>query len=410
MTGRDPWIRALVVVLLLIAAVYLAGLLWQVASQFSDLILLFVLAWVISFVLEPVVVALQVHVGLPRSLAVLGTYLIVLVSACFAIIQLVPRLSAQMVQVVNDLPVYAEWLNLQLLELQAWLAHQGVLVAPEMLFDQREIMRRVEAFGPQVVANSVVLATSLANLLFQVLIVLILSYYFTLDGQRIATAALLALPAAYRDEARYFLASVNRAFGGFLRGQLAQAAIAGLGTAVIMSIAGLKFVLLTSVACGLLMLIPFIGPFAAILLPALVAAVTQPDRLLPTIAALFIQQQIVVNVLAPRLLSQTTGLHPLLVFVGVLGGAKLAGAWGAIFGVPIIAVISTMVSFYHATVEDRQARLRHAASALPAEPWPERPTTEATSAVRPEHVPTAGSPPALADDGPHQSRKEIPAS
>ena len=64
------------------------------------------------------------------------------------------------------------------------------------------------------------------------------------------------------------------------------------------------------------------------------------------------------NVLAPRILSRQVGLHPLLVFFAVLTGARVAGVWGAIFGVPIVAVFTTMVSFYRANQEERVARLQ----------------------------------------------------
>ncbi len=64
------------------------------------------------------------------------------------------------------------------------------------------------------------------------------------------------------------------------------------------------------------------------------------------------------NVLAPRILSHQVGLHPLLVFFAVLTGARVAGIWGAIFGVPIVAVLTAMISFYRAGHEERVARLQ----------------------------------------------------
>jgi predicted PurR-regulated permease PerM len=73
--------------------------------------------------------------------------------------------------------------------------------------------------------------------------------------------------------------------------------------------------------------------------------------------ALLALQQVIFNVLAPRIFSQQVGLHPLLVFFAVLAGARVAGVWGAIFGVPIVAVLVTMISFYRATQEERAARL-----------------------------------------------------
>jgi predicted PurR-regulated permease PerM len=66
-----------------------------------------------------------------------------------------------------------------------------------------------------------------------------------------------------------------------------------------------------------------------------------------------------INVVSPRVMSQTVGLHPLLVLVAVLVGGKLAGVWGAIFGVPIAGVLVAMVAFYRLTLDERR---QHAAA------------------------------------------------
>jgi predicted PurR-regulated permease PerM len=345
--------------MLLIAAVYLAGLVWQIVAQFADIILLFFLAWLIAFILEPLVALLQLRARLSRHLAVLAAYLVVLVAFSLAIVQLVPRLSAQAVQVAIDLPLYADWANNEILNLQAELARQGVYVSAESLLSYQEVVRHVEALGPLLLSNTVGLATGVANLLLQLFIILILSYYLTLDGHRISAALLVALPRNYRGDARFFLDSVHRSFAGFIRGQLAQAAIYGLGTAAVMTLAGLKFTLLASVTAAFFMILPFVGPFLAMVLPLFVAAVSKPEVVWVVLVSLFVVQQIVVNVVAPRLMSRTVGLHPLLIFFAMLGGAKVAGVWGAVFGIPIVGVASAMASFYRAAVEARQARGSH---------------------------------------------------
>jgi predicted PurR-regulated permease PerM len=67
---------------------------------------------------------------------------------------------------------------------------------------------------------------------------------------------------------------------------------------------------------------------------------------------------VIFNVIGPRLLSHHVGLHPLLVFFAVLAGARAAGLWGAILGVPLVAVVLTMLSFYRSSQEERTARLQ----------------------------------------------------
>ena len=82
------------------------------------------------------------------------------------------------------------------------------------------------------------------------------------------------------------------------------------------------------------------------------------QRSLAWLILLVLLQQVIFNVLAPRILSQQVGLHPLLVFFAVLAGARAAGIWGAIFGVPVVAVLAAMASFYRATREERVVRLQ----------------------------------------------------
>jgi predicted PurR-regulated permease PerM len=111
------------------------------------------------------------------------------------------------------------------------------------------------------------------------------------------------------------------------------------------------------VIAALVLLVPFLGPVAAVALPVTIALLTHPEVALYVFLALLALQQVIFNVIAPRILSRQVGIHPLLVFFSVLSGARVAGVWGAIFGVPIVAVFVTMISFYRATKEERAARL-----------------------------------------------------
>ncbi len=359
---KDPWLRALVIIMVFIAGLYLIGLVWQVAVQFFDIIILFFLAWILSFLLDPVVQFLVQHIRLPRSVAASLVYLGLLVLLSVGTILLVPTLSEQLVQINRQMPDYVATVGDWLTDAQVRLEERGVHLELSRALNYDEMARRVESLGPQVLSNAVGLAAGVANTLFQIVIIIILSFYITVDSHRLAAALVDALPARYGDDVRFFLATVNRAFGGFLRGQMVQSLVYGLGTAIIMQVLGLPFVLLSSVFGAVVMLIPFVGPFIAMLLPLVIAALTRPEVFWWALVTLLALQQLVFNIIAPRVMSKAVGLHPLLVFLAVLAGAKLAGIWGAIFGVPVLAVAATMVSFYRLAVYDRQAYLAATAS------------------------------------------------
>ena len=359
---RDPWLRALSILGCAIAGIYLIGLLWQVIEEFADIVLLFFLAWLVAFVLEPVVGTL-VEGRLPRLAAIGLTYLTLLAVSSIGVILLVPALSLQVVEIARNLPTYAEQATALGTSIQAtandWLTSHGspVLIDVGSALNPQELSRRADALGPPILSNAIGFATGAATLLAQLLIMIILSFYFMVDGARLAESTITALPLRAQDDTRFLVASIHRAFAGFLRGQMIQALLGGVGTGVLMSMLQVDYALLSGFVAGLVLLIPFIGPFIAVVLPVTIALVTHPGVAIFLLVGLFALQQVIFQVLAPRILSRNVGLHPLLVFFAVLSGARVAGVWGAIFGVPILAVLATMISFYRAGHEERAARL-----------------------------------------------------
>lgn len=357
---RDPWFRTLVVLLTIIAAIYLGQTVWQLVAQVADLVILFVVAWLISFVLQPSVVALERVPRMTRTFAVLLVYLGLLLVLTAAAVVLVPEIATQSVLAAEQLPGLAEQIGQWGGGLAAFLASRGVVIGSYT--DQ--LLRPLEAIGPTLVTNAFAIAGGVAAAVVQILLVIVVSLYLMLDGQRIGRYLLGAVPSRYRDDFSYFLSSVYRAFGGFLRGQIIQALVYGVGVALVMAVTGLPFVALTSVISGIAMFIPFLGPPLG-MIPLLVVALATDAALLPfgsirlliALGLTVLLNMLVVNAVAPKVMSQQIGLHPVVVLAAFLIGARLAGPWGAVFSVPVAAVIVAMVSFYQLTHSERRERV-----------------------------------------------------
>jgi predicted PurR-regulated permease PerM len=102
---------------------------------------------------------------------------------------------------------------------------------------------------------------------------------------------------------------------------------------------------LSAVVAGVLMAIPFFGPFLAWAPPVLVALVTKPEALVPALVLVGVGWMVVMNALQPRIMQGAVGIHPIVVLGSVLVGSKIAGVPGAIFGIPVAAVVSAF--FFH---------------------------------------------------------------
>ena len=117
---------------------------------------------------------------------------------------------------------------------------------------------------------------------------------------------------------------------------------------------GLPLVSLTSASAGILQAIPFFGPFLSWAPPVIVALFFKPEALVPTIILMLAGWIVVMNVLQPRIMQGAVGIHPIVVLGSVLVGSRLAGVPGAIFGIPIAAVVSAFFfHFLHRSTGDR---------------------------------------------------------
>ncbi len=345
---RDPLVRGLLLLLAAISLIWLFGWLWQAVTRFSDVLLLFFLAWLLAFVLDPMARQLQ-GLSLPRVVAVGTVYGGLLVVVAVVSISVVPTAANQLVQLGNGLPGLANELQLRAGELQDNLARLGVTEAQLADF-YHDLLVRAQMLGARLLTNGLSLATAILGTLLNVTIVIILSFYIMLDGERISRLAIAALPLRYRVEAATALEQIDRTFGGFIRGQLVQMAIYGLGTAAVMVAAHLPYYVVFSIFAGVAMIIPVIGPWLA-MGPVLILALTvAPSTVWWIFLLLLVLQFVVVNLLMPRIMGQSLGLHPLLVFAAVLIGSRIGGTWGAIFGVPAAAMLYLLVRAFYQRV------------------------------------------------------------
>jgi predicted PurR-regulated permease PerM len=180
------------------------------------------------------------------------------------------------------------------------------------------------------------------NLLF----IFFLSLFMAVDRDRIESFLLRLVPPRYADESRLLEHSVARSFGGFLRGQALTGVIYGLISAAASLALGLPFAPVTASSSGFLQAIPFFGPFISWAPPVLVAIFFKPEAALPVLIIMIAGWFVVMNVIQPRLMSEAVGLHPVVVLGSVLIGSKVAGIPGAIFAIPVVAVIAAFFFYY----------------------------------------------------------------
>jgi len=176
--------------------------------------------------------------------------------------------------------------------------------------------------------------------------IVFLSVFILIDKDRILAFFIRLAPERYAGEVRLLQTSVSSSFGGFLRGPGHPGRGAGSGGRHRWLVFDIPYWPATAVIVALLQMIPFFGPFVSWAPPVLVAALTPGAQVLPMLAIMVAGWFVVMNIIQPRVMADSVGIHPVVVLLSVLIGLKLQGIVGAIFAVPVAAVISAFFFFY----------------------------------------------------------------
>ncbi|MDE5583671.1 MAG: AI-2E family transporter, partial [Ruminococcus sp.] len=180
------------------------------------------------------------------------------------------------------------------------------------------------------------------------LIGIIVSVYFLMDKERFQAQikkilyALLSKRAS--DSILRICTQVNDSISGFISGKIVDSIIIGLLCFISMTVMKLDFIVLISVIVGITNIIPFFGPFIGAIPSAVLLLFSTPKQVIPFLIMIFVIQQLDGNIIGPKILGQTTGISAFWVLFAILVGGGLFDFAGMLLGVPIFAVIYSLIN------------------------------------------------------------------
>lgn len=308
-------------------------LLSQFFRYFEHLITVLIVSAILAFLLNyPVRILVRFYRS--RSQAVIVVLLLALTILVILGITLVPILINQTAELLNKIPDWLEASNTNLDRLHAWTKQRDlpidVLAFTSLL--NANIESQVQVLATQVLGFAL---GTLSGLLDTVLVV-VLAFYMLVYGARLWQGLISLLPPQI---GLPFSEALRLNFHNFLISQLLLGLFMFITLALIFIILKVQFALLFALLIGIAQLIPFIGAALGISLVIILVMLNSFWLAIRVAIAAFIMQQIKDNLLAPRLMGEFIGLNPLLIFVALLIGAKIAGILGVIIAVPVAGTI-----------------------------------------------------------------------
>jgi predicted PurR-regulated permease PerM len=348
----------LVILLIVLASIQILTALSDALARTADVVIIFVAAWAFSYLLAPLVARIDERTPLNRALSVVVVYIGIAIVLAGVLALAVPGLVGQLNDLVTRAPEYGDRAAREVIALQVRLEEAGVPVSVTDLYGQ--VPERLSQIAGTMATDALGFVSATAAVLFNATLVLIIAFIMLIDGDALWNRFVRVLSPEFRSEAELFRQSADRSFGGFIRGSLLLGLIYGMATLVILVPLGVPFAGVLAVFSGLAMLIPFFGPIIAAIPVLVVAALGAPGVFLWVLFFTLALQQVVLNVIGPRVMSNAIGIHPIFVFFALLLGSRVAGFWGVFLAMPVAGIVNTFVRYVFEVAQGRRARTQAA--------------------------------------------------
>ncbi len=316
----------------------IAPFLLGIVSFLFTILTPFLIAMVISYLLNPLVTVLNKR-NVPRPIAVLLIYLSFILIVTVIVMNTLPTLVHQLKDVGEHIP--------QLIaHVQKWVEDyrsnqygfpETVRIGIESSLTHVEnsiingIRKLLGGFG------------SLFNYMIIVFIVPFLAFYMLRDMNLIERAVMKLLPKKNRKDWIRLIKNIDEALGNYIRGQLFVCLIVGLLAYIGYTIIGLPFPLVLALVVGITNIIPYIGPFIGAAPALLIAITTSPKLAISVLIVNLIIQLLEGNVISPTIVGKKLHMHPLFIIFALLIGGEIAGIAGLILAVPFFAVVKVII-------------------------------------------------------------------
>jgi predicted PurR-regulated permease PerM len=320
------------------AALFLLAL-WYL----GDVVLPFILGGALAYLLDPIADKLE-RVGLSRAASVSLIGLIATLVFVLLFLLVIPLLIRQTSQLIATAPTLVA-------ELQDWLtASFPALMDADSTVRQQlfALGQTIQERGGEILNGVLSSAMSLVNVMVLIVVVPVVTFYLLLDWDGMVARIDDLIPRDHAPTIRQLMSEIDRTLASFIRGQGTVCLILGVAYAVALGLVGLNFGLVVGFVAGMISFIPYVGALVGGVL-ALGLALFQfwgDWLMLGAVAAIFAAGQFIEgNILSPKLVGSSVGLHPVWLIFALSVFGSVFGFVGMLVAVPVAAMIGVLTRF-----------------------------------------------------------------
>lgn len=334
---ENRYLRIALMVLVTLMCLYLfgqlRGFLHDIWVILKVLVLPFLAAMIVTYVLQPIV-ALLVHRRVPRGIAILIIYLAFVLLMTIAVLHTIPIVNRQIAQLSEHAPMLVTQADrwIEKMSTQRQYLPDAVRVGLESALNQAQ--KNIVGYA----GNLLTVVSTTVNTLMIAFVVPFLVFYMLKDARAIGHGLVQLAPKRHRAQFRAMLGGIDDTLGRYVRGQLLVMLAVGILTYAGLLIVGMPYALLLALFVSLTNVIPYLGPFIGAA-PALILALSvSPAMAVKVLIVNVVVQQCEGNLISPQIMGRTLDLHPMAIVAALLIGGETGGILGLVAAVPVLAV------------------------------------------------------------------------
>lgn len=330
-------IYGLLVLIILYMLLQIRPILAAVFHFLAEILTPFIIAMIVSYVLNPVVSLLGAR-KVPRPIAVLTIYAVFILSSTVVLMNVIPMFVHQLQELnehMPDLAFKAQSIatDMNRLDYLPGSVRTGI----------EQSLAKLENGISLAIANYINGIGNTINTIFLIFIIPFISFYMLKDFQTIEKSALTIVPREHRKPIVNMLMDIDTALGNYIRGQFLVCLIVGLLAYIGYWAIGIPYALLLASLVAVFNIVPYLGPFLGAA-PALIVASTVSWKMMLFVAIINTVCQILEgNVISPQVVGRSLKMHPLFIILALMIGGEVAGIAGLILAVPFFAVMKVIV-------------------------------------------------------------------
>lgn len=371
-------LKLIIKIFIAIVILYLVTIIFEKYTILGYTLWSLIIGIIFAYVIDPIVNFLE-RKGIKRPFGVIIVYITTLIVFAILLVTVIPKTITEITNLLASLPPMIDSMSRGLTKFFYKLAEDyninlppsflnmlsgttdGVSKSAKLVTNSQDpltnmfnsfsnaitnILDNVQKSALDSLRSVVVKLYGLVTSTLKIVLVLIFSFYFSIGKEKYLKSFKKSIPNKYREDVNYLAVRINTSLQQFIRGRLLLALFVGFLTMIYLLILRVDFAIVIGMITCIADIIPYIGPFLGFVPAVLFAFMDAPLKALWVSILFILIQWAENNILAPKLIGDSTGLNPLAVLISIIIGGGIFGIWGMVVSVPLVSIILILLDFF----------------------------------------------------------------